>query len=295
MTSAIRLNGTRRNQLGESPLWDHRTDRLYWVDSTAATICSSDAAGDDLREWLAPLAVGSIALAAGGLIAALADGFYRFDPRQASFVCIVRPDLGPVPVRFNDGKADRQGRFLAGTMRPDTRPGTAARLFRLDPDGTATCLESGFGLTNAICFSPDGGTLYFADSHEGLVRAYDYDRATGTPSNRRTLIATLPHGSVPDGATVDAEGCLWIAMVQAQKLLRVSPAGQVLAELPVPVPYPSCPAFGGPDLATLYVTTIGQGISLTTDDPDAGRMMAIGGLTAPGLPEAVCNFDEICA
>lgn len=291
MTPAIHFHGTRRNRLGESPLWDHRSGRLYWVDSIAPAICSSDADGGDLREWETPLAVGSIALAEHGLIAALADGFYRFDPRDGSCECIVRPDLGEPPVRFNDGKADRQGRFLSGTMRPDAAGSTAARLFRLDPGGTAKLLESGYALTNSICFSPDGATLYFADSHEGLVRAYDYDSATGTPSNRRTLIETRALGSVPDGATVDAEGCVWIAMVQAQKLLRVSPMGEPLGEIATPMPYPACPAFGGPDLATLYVTAIGRSGSLTSDHPDAGRTIAITGLPAPGLPEAICKLD----
>lgn len=291
MTPTIRFHGDRRNRLGESPLWDHRTSRLYWVDSIAPMICSSDAHGGHLCEWEMPLAVGSIALAERGLVAALADGFYAFDPRDGSCECIVRPDLGEPPVRFNDGKADRQGRFVSGTMRHDAAGSTAARLFRLDPDGSVTLLESGYALTNSICFSPDGGTMYFADSHEGLVRAYGYDISTGKPSNRRTLIETRALGSVPDGATVDAEGCLWIAMVQAQKLLRVSPAGEPLAEIATPMPYPACPAFGGTDLSTLYVTAIGSSGSLVSDHPDAGRTIAITGLPAQGLPEAICRLD----
>lgn len=290
MTPVIRYHGQRRNRLGESPLWDHREGRLFWVDSIAPAICSSDGEGGDIHEWATPQAVGSIALAREGLLVALADGFYRFDPAEGSCECIVRPDLGDPPVRFNDGKADRQGRFISGTMRPDAAESTAARLFRLDPDGRAVQIEGGYALTNSICFSPDGATLYFSDSHEGLVRAYDYDTATGTPSNRRTLIETRPLGSVPDGATVDADGCLWIAMVQAQKLLRVSPAGEPLAEIETPMPFPACPAFGGAGLATLYVTAIGSSGSLTTDHPDAGRTIAITGLPAPGLPEAVCEL-----
>ena len=292
MSPAIRFHGERRNRLGESPLWDHRVGRLYWADSIAPAICSSDAGGGDLREWLLPMAVGSIALAETGLVAALADGFYRFDPASGSCECIVRPDLGEIPVRFNDGKADRQGRFLSGTMRHDAAGGQAGRLFRLDRDGTVALLESDFALANALCFSPDGATLYFADSHEGLVRAYDYDIASGTPSNRRTLIETRSLGSVPDGATVDAEGCLWIAMVQAQKLIRVTPGGEVVGEITTPMPFPACPAFGGANLATMYVTSIGSSGSLSSDHPDAGRTVAITGLPCGGIAEAVCSFSS---
>lgn len=289
MSLAIRFHGERRNRLRESPLWDHREGQLYWVDSVAPAICSSDAGGGDLREWPMPAAVGSIGLATAGLVVALADGFYRFDPGTGATACIVRPDLGDHPVRFNDGKADRQGRFLAGTMGHGVSHGRAGRLLRLDTNGTAALVEDGFALANSLCFSPDGATMYFADSLQGQVWAYDYDTAAGVPSNRRTLIETAPLGSAPDGATVDAEGCLWIALVQAQKLLRVSPGGSPLAEIATPMPFPACPAFGGAGLTTLYVTSIADsGGSLKSDNPEAGRTTAITGLPAPGLPEAVC-------
>lgn len=275
--------GEHRSKLGESPLWDTARGRLWWVDSRAGEIHAASADGGSLLCWRYPQPVGSIGLAEGGLVAALADGFYLIDGDHGGARSIARVDSDGL--RLNDGKADRAGRFLSGQMR--TREGgDGGRLWRLDPDGATTPLIDGLGIANAICFAPDGRTMYAADSLDGMIRAYPYDPATGDIGARRDLVDCRDHGSPPDGATVDAEGNLWVALVLAQAIGCFSPAGELLRRIDVPVPYPSCPAFGGPDLATLYVTTIADsGHRLVTDHPDGGRIVAIEGLGASGLAE----------
>ena len=272
--------------LGESPLWDHRTGRLWWVDSIAGRLHSSDAEGGQQAEWGFDQPIGSIGLAAGGLIVALADGFYRFAFETGHIERVAGLEMAP-ETRLNDGKADRAGRFLAASMRTGEAIGTAA-LFRLDADGSAACLETGIGIGNAICFSPAGDTLYFADSLDGMLRRYAYDQESGKVGQRHDLVDCRQHGSGADGATVDAEGLIWVALVLAQAVGCYTPDGKLLRSIPVPLPYPSCPAFGGPDLDILYLTSIANsGHRIVADHPDAGRITAIRGLDVPGIAEGI--------
>lgn len=273
-------------ELGESPLWDHRNARLWWVDSTAGRLYSSDAEGREQAEWAFDQAIGSIGLAEGGLIVALADGFYRFMSASGRIERVVGLDMAP-ETRLNDGKADRAGRFLAASMRTGDAIGTAA-LFRLGADGTTDCLETGIGIGNAICFSPGGETLYFADSLDGMLRRYAYDQESGKVGPRHDLVDCHEHGSGADGATVDAEGNIWVALVLAQAVGCYAPDGKLLRSIPVPLPYPSCPAFGGPNFDILYLTSIANsGHRIVADHPDAGRITAIRGLDVPGIAEGV--------
>ncbi len=282
----FRYVGTQIAGLGESPLWDPVRARIWWVDVVGQRILGCTPDGDDPTDWSYDQTVGSIALAeGGGLVAALADGFYAVDAQTGEAHVIARPGITP-PVRFNDGKADRDGRLLAGTMTAGDLTARDGTLWRLDGDGVATVIERDFGLANATCFSPDGRTLYFADSLEGTIRAYDYDRATGAIGGRRVFADTRPFGSGPDGATVDAAGRLWVALIQAQKIGCFAPDGTLLRLIEVPLPYPSCVAFGGAALDTLFVTGIADsGWSIKVDHPEAGRLLAITGLDAVGLPE----------
>ena len=273
--------------LGESPLWDHRSGRLWWVDSTAGRLHSSDAEGGEQAEWTLDQPAGSIGLADGGLIVAMADGFYGFDTGSGRVSPVARPAMAP-ETRLNDGKADRAGRFLCASMRTGDALGAGA-LFRLDADGAVEQIESGIGIGNAICFSPDGDTLYFADSLDGKLRRYDYDQATGQVGKRHDLVdCQATGGSGADGATVDAEGRIWVALVLAQAVGCYSPQGKLLRSIPVPLPYPSCPAFGGPNLDILYLTSIANsGHRLVADHPKAGKITAIRGLDASGIAEGV--------
>jgi len=272
--------------LGESPLWDHRNARLWWIDATAGRIHSSDAEGGERAEWRLDQPIGSIGLAQEGLIVALSDGFYRFSPESGRVDPVSRPAMAS-ETRLNDGKADRAGRFLAASMRTGEAVGAGA-LFRLDADGAVETLETGIGIGNAICFSPAGDTLYFADSLDGLLRRYDYDPGKGRIGPRRDLVDCRDHGSGADGATVDADGRIWVALVLAQAVACYAPNGTLLRSIPVPLPYPSCPAFGGPNLDILYLTSIANsGNRLVANHPDAGRITAIRGLDARGIVEGI--------
>ncbi|MES2337397.1 MAG: SMP-30/gluconolactonase/LRE family protein [Pseudomonadota bacterium] len=286
--TAIRFFGDGRNQLGESPLWDPRNDWLWWVDSTAGRISAATTDGRVVRDWTFDTMVGSIALGPdGGLVAAFADGFVLVSA-TGQVTPLATPDLGADGIRFNDGKTDRQGRFLSGTIGHGEATGS---LWRLDA-GRAERIESGIRIANAVSFSPAGDVMYFADSVEGGVRRYAYDPATGAIGPREWLIDPATLGTAADGATVDSEGRLWVALVLEQAVACIAPDGRLLERIAMPIPYPSCPAFGGDDLATLYVTTISSSGRLTSDHADAGRILAIDGLDARGVIETPHNHKR---
>jgi sugar lactone lactonase YvrE len=292
MSLQFEFIGEHRCGLGESPLWDPDLRTIYWIDSMAPAIWRHDMKTGIQEAFAAPDRVGSIALGSRGeLIAGLADGIYRVDLSSLEFRPILRPEALGSNERLNDGKADRSGRMVTGSLATDPADPTAGKLYRFDLDGSYAILETGIAVSNAICFSPDGDRLYFADSVRRTVWAYDYDAATGKTDARRTLIDTTGLNSVPDGATVDAEGHLWVALVYSQQIARYSPEGILDRLIDVPVPLPTCPAFGGDGLDVLYVSSISDSRGrLKSDHPDAGRLMAIRGLGVRGLAEPRCRL-----
>lgn len=286
MSATTRLPLARRDLLGESPLWDARERALFWVDTRARRVRRwSAGASDEIREWATPSDVGSIALARPGrLLLALADAFAMLDLASGHIEPLAEVHHPKPPMRLNDGRTDREGRFVCGSMVLHRRDADG-RLYRLETDGRVTPLLDGIAVSNSTCFSPDGRTLYFADSLAGVIRAWDYG-LDGRLSNQRDFADTRPEGSGPDGATVDAEGCLWVALVMAARIARYSPEGRLLQVMEVPVPYPSCPCFGGPALDTLYVTSIrDSGNVLRSDAPAAGALVELRGVGVRGLPE----------
>jgi L-arabinonolactonase len=221
-----------------------------------------------------------------GLVAALADGFYRIHPETGAASPIFRPPGIKAPVRFNDGKTDRDGRFLSATMTAGDLQTPNGTLWRLNTAGTAELIERDFIIGNALCFSPDGESLYFSDTMEGTIRQYDYDRTGGGIGNRRDVIDCRPYGSGPDGATVDADGNLWVALIQAQKIACFKPDGALVQLMDVPLPFPACLAFAGEDMDVLIVTGISDsGWTMKAEGPEAGRILAISGLHARGIAE----------
>lgn len=292
MDVRIDIIGRQRCGLGESPLWDPDARILYWIDSVAPAIWSLDPATGAQESFPCPDRIGSISLGAPGqLVAGLTDGLYRVDVAAQTFTPLVRPDVLSGQERLNDGKADRTGRIVTGSLSTDPEQPHAGKLYRFDPDGGCAVLDTGFEISNAICFSPAGDRLYFADSLQRMVWAYDYDQATGAATNRRDLIDTGAMEAVPDGATVDAEGYIWVALVLTQQLGRFSPDGVLDRLIEAPMPYPSCPAFGGENLDVLYVSSIADsGGRLKSDHPDAGRLFSVSGLGVCGLAETRCRI-----
>lgn len=282
----------RSNDLGESPVWDARRGWLWWVDIRRNRIMAADADGMICREWTYDQPVGSIGLARDGLVAAFADHFALI-AEDGHALPIAAPEIGTGAIRFNDGKADRQGRFLSGTMQYGGQAEALAGVWRLDRSRTVARLEAGMKLANSICFSPCGHWLYLSDTLEGVIRRYAYDPETGAVGERQAFFDCRDMGAAPDGATVDSEGRLWVALVTAQQIGCISPGGELIRTIDLPVPYPACPAFGGPELATLYVTTIADsGHKLRSEHVDAGRMLAITGLGAQGIAEAIYTPDN---
>ena len=281
--------GTTRDRLGECPLWDTRDQSLYWIDSKARLV--RRLRNGEYRQWATPSDVGSIALTQHGrLVLSLEDGFHLLELGTGATRRLAEIRHPGPRMRMNDGRTDRQGRFVAGSMVMGRHDKDGA-YYRLGTDGSATRLFGGIALANATCFSPDGRTLYYGDSLADTVGAADYDPATGAISNRRVAFNTRPHGSAPDGTTVDADGNLWVALVQAHKVGCFTPAGDLLRLVDSPVPYPTCPCFGGPELDVLYVTSISNsGNLMKSDHPDAGAMVAYRGVGARGLPEVL--FDD---
>lgn len=284
MTTLHRI-GTQRDILGESPLWDTRSMCLWWVDIRQPAIRRLDPDSGEVRTWPMPALVGCIALVDDGrLLVALPQQIALFDAADGSLTPFVEPPPMPPDHRFNDGRCDRQGRFWVGSMNNVTRA----------PEGVLYCLEGralravrhGVCIPNSLAFSPDGGTLYFADSLRYELYSYPFDTATGTPGAERLIATTQPPG-FPDGSTVDAEGFLWNAEFNAARLVRYAPDGRVDRVVDMPVPRPTCCAFGGPDLRTLYVTTASQNMSPEElqAQPLAGALLALD-VGVRGLPES---------
>lgn len=278
-----------KTTLGEGPLWDAEMERLFWIDSFDGRVFRATADGTEIRCWDVPQKIGSMALRKDGrgAIVSLERGFHALDFDSGEVELIVDPEPGRENNRLNDGKVDRRGRFVAGSM--DTmEEGPNGALYRLDPDMSLHTLEEGIIVSNGPCWSPDGDTFYFADSWSGEIWAYDYDQSTGAVSNRRTFTTIdTSTGGAADGATVDAEGCLWSAQVYDGKLLRYTPDGEVERVIDMPVRKVTSVNFGGPDLDILFVTSMAKPPlpRFPGDGVLRGSLFAIRDLGVRGLPE----------
>ena len=241
--------------LGEGVVWDPLSETAMWVDIEGARLFRSAPPFDDIQVFEAPERIGSFALMEGQterVLAAFETGFGVFHPATGKVEWLARPALPP-GVRFNDGRTDRQGRFWAGTMveAPAQRDAAGGVLYRLDGPGRAEPVLSDIRISNSLCWSPDGATMYFADTP--LRTIWSFRMHDGRPVER-TVFAQTDAGA-PDGSTIDAEGCLWNAEWGAGRVTRYRPDGTVDGVVRVPAPNASCVALGGPDLDLLFVTT----------------------------------------
>jgi sugar lactone lactonase YvrE len=246
-------------ELGEGPVWDSESGRLVWVDIYRGAIHRFDPVTGLDRETVVSQPVGAVALrAGGGLVVAAADGFALLDDGDLSFV---EPRVCPDPtIRMNDGKVDPAGRFWAGSMADDETPGAGA-LFRLATDLSVDKVLSGMTIPNGLDWSPDGTTMYVIDSMSGGVDQFRYDPQSGAIGDRRRLVDIAESLGLADGMTIDAEGCLWVAIWSSGEVRRYSPGGDLLAIVEVSATGVTSCAFGGPDLGDLYITTCGEGVS----------------------------------
>lgn len=276
--------------LGESPVWDPGSGSLFWVDIAGRKVRRVHLASGEEKTWSTPSMVGSIGLAPNDrLVMGLQDGFYFLELATGAIEPIARLDAPGPRMRLNDGKMDRTGRFICGGMGLHGEP--LGALHRLTAPGKLETLVEGVRISNALCFSPAGDRMYFADSLARKIMVHDYARDGTDVGAPRLFFDTESLRSAPDGATVDSEGHLWVALVQAGKIARISSKGEVVAVLEVPVEFPTCPAFGGDSMDVMFVTSIqdsGTG-RMVSSHPSAGTLLAISGLGVRGIPDA--RFD----
>jgi sugar lactone lactonase YvrE len=250
--------------LGESPLWHPLEQQLYWTDIPGKTLHCHDPRTGRHRAWAVDSEVGSLSpMREGGLLLARRDGLWHFDPDTGQHHPLAAAPYDTGRERFNDGKCDPQGRFWTGTIY-EPRDAALAAFYCYDRHHGLRRVAGDITVGNGLGWSPDGRTLYYSDTKAHTIYVQDFDAATGRAGVRRVL-AQFPlkaadqpldtYGGRPDGAAVDAEGAYWCAMFEGQRLLKLSPRGEVLREIRLPVRCATMPCFGDTDLKTLYITT----------------------------------------
>ena len=298
-TTAWQPLGTDRYQLGESPFWHPLEQRLYWVDIPGKQLLRADAAAAQVEAWDMPSEPGCIAPAAsGGLVIALRHGVLRARAWGGALEPVTTLPYDPATVRANDGKCDALGRFWVGTI-DEPKACRAAELFSIDGRSGAAVVQrqAGDALTaNGLAWSPEGRTLYWADTPSHLLHAWDFDLEANRLSQHRIHVQFAPkpagwsfedrsYQGRPDGAAVDAQGNYWVSMFEGRRVCCFAPDGQLLRELETPAQCPTMPCFGGPDLQTLYLTTARHGRSAAelAQFPDSGAVFFTR-VDVPGLP-----------
>ncbi|GAK33169.1 L-arabinolactonase [alpha proteobacterium Q-1] len=285
--------------LGEGIQWHEPSQTLWWTDIEKARLWRAkpdfpalernpgaviEATAIPLPERLCSFA---FTKEPDVIAAAFASGlaFYHLEHRTIDW--IARPELGKTGRRFNDGRADRAGRFWVGSMVEDEgiAGAASASLYCLDLDARLHLRQGGIAISNGLCFSPDGKKAYFADSPTRRIVVSDYDGKSGDRRAQR-LFAQTPDGAFPDGAAIDAKGGLWSAFWGAGLVRHFAPDGRLMDDLSLPVPQPSCVCFAGPDLDYLCITTARAGLSAEAlaMAPQSGDVF-IYKIKQAGLPE----------
>jgi sugar lactone lactonase YvrE len=272
----VRVALHARDELGEGPFWDERTGELLRVDIARGRIHAWRPATGAVatREFAGEVSAVVPRAHAPGWVLAAGHGLLLHDGDEQLTLAVAERDR-PAN-RFNDCKCDPQGRLWAGTMSKQRTPGTAA-LYRLAPGGELERVIAATTISNGLGWSPDGERMYFVDSTTQRIDVLDFDGASGQVADRRALVEVDPRDGLPDGLAVDAEGGIWVCLFGGGALRRYGPDGTLEAAIPLPVTNPTSPAFGGPDLRTLYVTSARHRLSLgrLAVEPLAGAVLAL--------------------
>jgi sugar lactone lactonase YvrE len=273
-----------RCRLGEGPVWDAEDAALYWVDSLAPRLYRYRDGSRDIETWeLEGAQVGSLAVREqGGLVLAMDRGFHFFEPQSGRLERIAEPLAGRQGLRFNDGKVDPFGSFVAGAMNLEVDGVENASMYRLTPALEVIELVDGFQCFNGPCFSADGERLYVTGRRPGVIEVFEYGREQ-RPRNPAVLLDNCN----PDGATVDAEGFIWSAQWDDECLLRIAADGHIDTRLAIPGQVATSVMFGGAGLERIFVTTLGcdyYGTAATGEAP--GRLLVVDGSGFRGRAEA---------
>jgi L-arabinonolactonase len=245
-----------QNTTGECPAWSIEEQRLYWLDIEKSELWRYDPETGETKVWKTPERAASFAFREkGGLLVAFESCLAFWDPETGKMAKIkdFEPDLATT--RTNDGRCDRQGRFIVGGIDESGKFEKISNVYRVGKDSSVHKIISGVACANSICFSPDGRVMYFADSPNREIWAYDYDPHTGDLSNQRIFTEFSDQPGMPDGSIVDSEGYLWNAQWSGHRVVRYRPDGTVERVISVPAKNVTCLAFGGKNLDVLYVTT----------------------------------------
>lgn len=272
------------NSLGEGPLWHPERQEIFWVDINNRDLFACDADGGDPRRWSFGEAVSALAwVDRDTLLAAGESGLWRFSIPTAEAVKVWELNADAPDLRSNDGRADRHGNFWIGTMGWRHDEGAGA-IWRVTAEGPRL-YRDGITVSNAICFSPDGRLAYWTDTHRNVIMRQPLG-PDGAPEGEAEPWAR-PDKGFADGAVCDAEGHVWNAHWDGWRVVRYRPDGTVERIVELPVARPTCPAFGGPDLTRMFVTSARTGLSdeALRGQPAAGALLAVD-LDVPGLPEA---------
>lgn len=276
MTGAVELAAHPMAITGEAPLWDAARNCLWWIDIQAQRLLRTSTSGDT-TVTATPGQPGLVAHAeSGGLVVGLETGLFVFDPDAGTWTQVDETEADRPTVRLNDGKPDARGRLWFGSMDMTGTGARIGRLYRRDPDGRVGIVREGVGVPNAIVPDPARGGLWFADTPTSVVEFLATDPGTGAVTETRK-VHDFGAGAHPDGATLDGDGMLWIAVVGAGELVRMDGGGQVVARVPLPVSRPTMPAFGGAGMRTLYVTCQRRFLTAGTlaGEPFAGGLLAV--------------------
>lgn len=274
------------DMVGECPMWHPIERRLYWVDTRKPALHRLERDGT-VRTWPMPTNIGSFVFRPdGSLVAGLKHGFCTVDLATGAVERVLDPEPDRPENRLNDGRCDRRGRYWCGSRDPsDHHPGGA--LYRLDPGFRCQRMDTGVIIANGMAFSPDDRTLIFGDSAGETIWRYDLDLGTGAITNKRVFLDTRGLPWRVDGATFDADGYYWCALIGDWSIGRFDPAGRLDRLVRLPVQHPTMCNFGGDDLDVLYVTsgTIFLGEDARARQPLAGALFAVRGLGVRGVPE----------
>ena len=273
-TGEVDVVASTANQIGEGPVWLPDQQRLLWVDITGRRLLWFDPGNGRVETLDVGRDVGAVVpTESGQLMAAVVDGFLQIDPETGSTRLVAAVEQDQPVNRMNDGKCDSRGRFWAGTMGYQIRPHAAA-LYRLDSQCRVETMLQPVTLSNGIDWSPDDRFMYYVDSTTQRLDLFDYEPETGSLGTRRTLLQIPGEDGLPDGLTVDADGCIWLALWGGGEVRRITPEGAVVGVVKLPVTQVTSCAFGGPDLDQLYITSAAKDLDAAelARQPEAGSL-----------------------